>query len=39
MKKLVISCVAMVAAWSAWALERVNLWPEGKMPYYQDHQV
>ena len=39
MKRLVISCVAMVAAWSAWALERVNLWPEGKMPYYQDHQV
>ena len=39
MKRLVISCVAMVAAWSAWALERVNLWPEGKMPYYQAHQV
>ncbi len=39
MKKLIVSCVALVVAWSVWGLERVNLWPEGKMPYAQAHQV
>ena len=39
MKKLILLFVAMLRSWSIYAWERETIWPKGKMPHRQDHQI
>ena len=39
MKKLILLFIAMLCSWSIYAWERETIWPKGKMPHRQDHQI
>lgn len=39
MKKLILLFIAMLCSWSIYAWERETVWPKGKMPHRQDHQI
>ena len=39
MKKWIVFIVALLCAWSGYAWERETVWPKGKMPHRQDHQI
>ena len=39
MKRILLFVVALFCAWSSYAWERETVWPKGKMPHRQDHQI
>ena len=39
MKRILLFVVALLCAWSGYAWERETVWPKGKMPHRQDHQI
>ena len=39
MKRILLLVVAFLCAWSGYAWERETVWPKGKMPHRQDHQI
>ena len=39
MKKILLFVVALLCGWSGYAWERETVWPKGKMPHRQDHQI
>ena len=38
-KKMLLLVAALLCAWSGYAWERETVWPKGKMPHRQDHQI
>lgn len=36
---MMLCVVALLCAWSSYAWERETVWPKGKMPHRQDHQI
>ena len=39
MKRILLFVVALLCGWSGYAWERETVWPKGKMPHRQDHQI
>ena len=39
MKKILLFVVALLCGWSGYAWEQETVWPKGKMPHRQDHQI
>lgn len=39
MKRILLFVVALLCVWSGYAWERETVWPKGKMPHRQDHQI
>ncbi|MDY6099586.1 MAG: alpha/beta hydrolase [Bacteroidaceae bacterium] len=38
-KRMLLLVAALLCAWSSYAWERQTVWPKGKMPHRQEHQI